>query len=31
MAAVTNRSDFGAEEEEIFHYYHLSPPLFAMK
>ena len=27
MAAVTIRSDFTAEEEEIYHYYHLPPPI----
>jgi len=25
MAAVTVRSDFGAQEEEICHYFHLFP------
>ena len=27
MAAVTVRSDFGAQEEEICHYFHLSPSI----
>ena len=30
MAAFTICSDFRAQEEEICHYFHLSPPLFAM-
>ena len=28
MASVTISSDFGAQEEEICHYFHLSPSIY---
>ena len=31
MAAVTIRSDFGAQEEEICHSFHLFPLFFALQ
>ena len=31
MASVTIHSDFRAQEEEICHYFHICPFLFAMK
>ena len=31
MAAVTICSDLRAQEEEIWYYFHLFPPLFAIK